>query len=91
MSHHQFLPLDHIWHNQTAQFDGKKEKRAAPKRLIKDDILKQLHPLGWLHNFWQGKKLRSKILLDLVKAITERCIKFFLNCHIGRCSYDYIT
>ena len=41
MGHLRFLALDHKWRNKKLQFNGKKERKTAPKRLSGDDVLKQ--------------------------------------------------
>jgi len=45
MGHHCFLALDLKWCNEKSQFNGKKERNIAPKRLSSDDVLKQILPL----------------------------------------------
>ncbi|XP_030931212.1 uncharacterized protein LOC115957126 [Quercus lobata] len=45
MGHCRFLALDHKWRNKKSQFNGKKERKTAPKRLSGDDVLKQIRPL----------------------------------------------
>ena len=45
MGHRHFLALDHKWRNKKSQFNGKKERKTAPKRLSGDDVLKQIRPL----------------------------------------------
>lgn len=45
MGHRRFLPMEHRWRNQKAQFDGKRERKVAPMRLSGDDILYQLDQL----------------------------------------------
>ncbi|XP_075654797.1 uncharacterized protein LOC142624962 [Castanea sativa] len=45
MGHRRFLPPDHKWRSQKAQFDGKRERKGAPKRLFGDDVLNQLDTL----------------------------------------------
>lgn len=42
MCHRRFLPPDHCWRRKYKEFDGKREKRLAPKWLSGDNILMQL-------------------------------------------------
>ena len=59
MGHRRFLPPDHKWQSQKAQFDGKRERKGAPKRLSGDDVLNQL---GTLTPVTLGKAVKRKRL-----------------------------
>ncbi|XP_039138843.1 uncharacterized protein LOC120276184 [Dioscorea cayenensis subsp. rotundata] len=56
MGHRRFLPLNHKWREQAAQFDGTKERRASPKQLSGDDVLNQLRLLKQMEFGKTGKK-----------------------------------
>ncbi|XP_031265479.1 uncharacterized protein LOC116123878 [Pistacia vera] len=55
MGARRFLPMNHKWRENKSSFDGKLEKRSAPKKMSGDDMLNQLQMLQPI-TFGKAKK-----------------------------------
>ena len=80
MGHRCFLLLDHKWCNQKSQFNGKKERKKAPKLLFGDYVLKKILPLELIIFEKYGKK---RGLEGHRKFHYWKKHNIFFYCHIG--------
>ncbi|XP_031273920.1 uncharacterized protein LOC116132409 [Pistacia vera] len=72
MGAHRFLPMNHKWRENKSSFDGKLEKRFAPKKMSGDDVFNQLQMLQHVIFDIEGK---TKDNLNACRDLKEMGIR----------------